>query len=198
MKESKLKNKVDELETNEAFVKVMHWFFSYPLMPISLSELAKEIEISKKTANKIVLALIEEGFLIKEEIGKAWRIHCNQKHWYNSTNKISYNLLLVYNLLYRSRLIEKIYKETGSPRAIILFGSYRKGDDTEKSDIDLAVEVIGNNDMQIIDLGTVEQLGYRKNVRINLHVFSRNKINLNLFSNISNGIVIEGFMEVRP
>jgi len=52
--------------------------------------------------------------------------------------------------------------------------------------------------MQIIDLGTVEQLGYRKNVRINLHVFSRNKINLNLFSNISNGIVIEGFMEVRP
>jgi len=47
MKESKLKNKVDELETNEAFVKVMQWFFSYPLMPISLSDLAKESIVIK-------------------------------------------------------------------------------------------------------------------------------------------------------
>ena len=47
-------------------------------------------------------------------------------------------------------------------------------------------------------LGIVEQLGYRKKVNVNLHVFSRNKIDLNLFVNIANGIVLDGFLEVRP
>ena len=52
--------------------------------------------------------------------------------------------------------------------------------------------------MQIIGLGVVEQLGYRKNVPINLYIFSRNKIDLNLFANIANGFVLDGFLEVRP
>lgn len=189
--------KVELIKLNEAYTKVIQWFFSYPLLPISLSDLAKELSISKKTANRIVLQLLEEGFLIKEEVGKSWRISCNQKHMYNSTSKISYNLSLVYQLLYEARIIEEIYKIVGNPRAIILFGSYRKGDDTEKSDIDLAVEVVGNEELKIIHLGNLPQLGYRKNIPINLHIFSRNKIDLNLFSNIANGIVIEGFLEVR-
>ena len=41
-------------------------------------------------------------------------------------------------------------------------------------------------------------IGYRKNVPVNVHVFSRNKIDLNLFANIANGIILEGFLEVRP
>ena len=189
--------KVELIELNEAYNKVIQWFFSYPLLPISLSELAKELSISKKTANKIVLQLLEEGFLIKEEVGKTWRISCNQKHIRNSTTKISHNLLLIYQLLYEARVIENIYKIVGNPKAIILFGSYRKGDDTEKSDIDLAVEVVGNEELKIVHLGNLQQLGYRKNIPINLYIFSRNKIDLNLFSNIVNGIVIEGFLEVR-
>ena len=189
--------KVELIELNEAYNKVIQWFFSYPLLPISLSELAKELSISKKTANKIVLQLLEEGFLIKEEVGKTWRISCNQKHIRNSTTKISHNLLLIYQVLYEARVIENIYKIVGNPKAIILFGSYRKGDDTEKSDIDLAVEVVGNEELKIVHLGNLQQLGYRKNIPINLYIFSRNKIDLNLFSNIVNGIVIEGFLEVR-
>ena len=78
-----------------------------------------------------------------------------------------------------------------------MFGSYRWGTDVEESDIDIAVEVIDNKDMQIIQLGIIEQLGYKKKVPVNLHVFSRNKIDLNLFANIANGIILEGFLEVR-
>jgi predicted nucleotidyltransferase len=189
--------KVEFLELNEAYSKVIQWFFSYPTLPISLSELAKELSISKKTANGIVLKLLDEGFLIKEEIGKAWRISCNQKHVYNHTRKISYNLSLVYQLLYEAGIINEIIKIVGNMKAIVLFGSYRKGDDNEKSDIDLAIEVVGNEELKIVNLGNLPQLGYRKNVPINLHIFSRNKIDLNLFSNIANGIVIAGFLEVR-
>ena len=190
--------KIALLEKNEAYIKVMHWFFSYPLLPISLSDLAKELKISKKTASEIVNTLLKEGFLLKEEIGKTWRISCNQEHIYNFTRKISYNLALVYQTLYDSGIINEIYKIAGNPKSIILFGSYRKGDDTDKSDLDLAVEVVGNDEMKIIPFVNMSQLGYRRNVQVNLHLFSRNKIDLNLFSNIANGIIIEGFLEVRP
>jgi len=189
-------NKIKMIELNESYNKVLQWFFSYPSLPISLSELARELSISKKTANVIVVGLIDENFLIKEEIGKTWRITCNMKHSYNFTRKISYNLLLVYNLLYEEGLIKAIYEKVGNAKAIILFGSYRKGDDNEKSDLDIAVEVIGNQDLKIINLGNVSQLGYRNNVPVNLHVFSRSKIDVNLFSNIVNGIALAGFMEV--
>ncbi|MFH1364979.1 MAG: nucleotidyltransferase domain-containing protein [archaeon] len=189
--------KVELINLNEAYGKVMHWFFSYPSLHIGLSDLAKELKISKKTATQIVSQLISEGFLIKEEVGRAWRISCNQKHIYNFTKKISYNLSLVYKLIYDNGLIQEFYKLAGNSKSTILFGSYRKGDDTDKSDLDIAVEVSDNKGMRIIELGVLPQFGYRKNVSVNLHIFSRNKVDLNLFNNIANGIVLEGFLEVK-
>ena len=47
------------------------------------------------------------------------------------------------------------------------------------------------------DVG-LEKLGFRTNVKVNLHIFSRNKIDLNLFANIANGIILSGFLEVLP
>ena len=44
----------------------------------------------------------------------------------------------------------------------------------------------------------LEKLGFRKNVKVNIHIFSRNKIDLNLFTNIANGIVLDGLLEVHP
>jgi len=189
--------KVDVTQLNDAYIKVMQWFFSYPLTPISLTDLSTNLNISKKTASIVVKRLIEEEFLLKDEIGRVWRIHCNQKHYYNFTKKVSYNLSLIYSLLYENGLINEIYKITGNPKTIILFGSYRKGDDVETSDIDIAVEVVSNEKLKIIPLGNLEIFGYRKNVPVNLYIFSRNKIDLNLFANIVNGIVLEGFLEVR-
>ena len=82
--------------------------------------------------------------------------------------------------------------------AVVLFGSYRKGDDVRESDLDLAVEVLGNEELQIIELGIITNLGYRENVKVNVHVFTRNKIDLNLFTNVANGILLQGLLEVRP
>jgi len=185
---------VNVKEFEEAYPKTILWFFAYPEKEFSLSELAGQLEISKTTANQIITKLVKEGFLRKEVIGKVWRISCNKNHKYNFTKKIAYNLLYIYS----SDIVEKIHQFISNPRAIILFGSYRKGDDTEKSDLDIAVEVLDNDNLKIKQLGIIKKFGYRQNVVVNLHIFSRNKIDLNLFSNIANGIVLEGFLEVRP
>ncbi|MEK6891655.1 MAG: nucleotidyltransferase domain-containing protein [Nanoarchaeota archaeon] len=194
----KLKN-VDLIEENQAYLKILNWFFSFPNMEVSLNDLSQQLRISKTTANKIVSELERKGFLKKEVLGRIWRISCNQNHPYNFTRKIAYNLSWVYESVIINLTKEIVLKDRGiTPRAIILFGSYRKGDDTEKSDIDIAVEVLDNKDTQVIQLGVLPQFGYRTKVPINLHIFSRNKIDLNLFANIANGIVLEGFLEVRP
>ena len=100
-------------------------------------------------------------------------------------------------IIYGANIVDWVYKTIGSPRAIILFGSYRKGDNNSSSDVDIAAEAVGNKELEIINLGKF-RLGSRKNVTVNLHIFSRNKVDLNLFANIANGIVLDGFLEVRP
>ncbi|MBM3232430.1 hypothetical protein FJZ21_03600 [Candidatus Pacearchaeota archaeon] len=186
-------NKYEDLELGLGTLNIVYWFFGYPEVKTTLSELANELGISKKTASKVVTELANEKFLNVEQIGKAWRISCNIQHPYNKILKIGYNLSNVYN----SGIIEEIYKIIGNPKAIILFGSYRKGDDIGSSDLDIAVEIVGNSELHIKNIGKIN-MGYRKNVPVNLHVFTRNKIDLNLFANIANGIVLDGFLEVRP
>lgn len=184
---------VSPLEATDAYGKIQYYFFDFPDKEFSLNDLCSTLKISKTTANTVVKHLIGEGFLEIEMLGKLWRISCNQKHSYNITRKIPYHL----QLIYESGVIEVIREKVPSVRTIILFGSYRKGDDNEKSDIDVAAEIISDDDYKIIEMGTVPQLGYRQNVPVTLHVFSRNKISLNLFANIANGIILEGFLEVR-
>jgi len=186
-------NKVNSQEV-EAYQKILFWFFSYPNKEFSLSDIAKELNISKNTASYITNELCKEEFLKIQTIGRIWRISCNKNHIYNYSKKISYNLMMVYE----SGIIEEIHKIIPNPKNIILFGSYRKGDDDENSDIDIAIEIIGNEEPKIHELGVISKFAYRKDVLVNLHIFSRNKIDINLFSNIANGIVLEGFLEVRP
>ena len=180
------------LESNEPYLKVMRWFFSFPEKKIGLNNIIEEVNISKTTANRVINRLEKEGFLIKEVIGKAWRINCNQKHRYNRTKKICYNL----ELIYESGIIKEI-DEKYKPKSMVLFGSYRKGDDNEKSDIDIAVEIVSNIGLKIEEFGILEKFGFRKNVEINVHIFSRKKINNNLFANIANGIILDGFLEIK-
>ncbi len=194
MKQTKITLKdVSVYETERIFNKCLVWFYSYPKTKIGLTELARTINSSKSATKQIVESLIEKQVLNREIIGKAWLLSANQQHPSFVTKKISYNLQTVY----ASGIIDAVYKIVPSPRVIALFGSYRWGMDVEESDIDIAVEVIDNRNLEIIRLGIIEKLGYKKNVPVNIHIFSRKKISLNLFANIANGIVLDGFLEVK-
>ena len=184
------------MELNEAYQKVLYWFFSFPDIETGLNKLSSDLKISKTTAKNIVNKLVKEGFLDKKIYGKTWRIKCNQDHWHNSTTKIAFNLSMIYSA-YHSFLRDEIKSIVGNYSSITLFGSYRKGDNNEKSDIDIAVEVTDNKELRIVKLGAIPEFGFKKNVPVNLHVFSRRKIDINLFSNIANGIILEGFLEVK-
>ncbi len=183
---------VSDLE--RAYDKLHAWFYAYPSKEFSLNELIDNLGMSKTTAGVVVSRLAKEGFISISQIGKTWRIKANLNHPHFTTKKIPFNLQGVYE----SGIIGWVRDNIPNARAIILFGSYRKGDDIEDSDLDIAVEVISNEPIKIISGLTLKNLGYRKNVKVNLHVFSRNNIDLNVFANIANGFVLDGFLEARP
>jgi predicted nucleotidyltransferase/biotin operon repressor len=181
---------------DEAYQKTLVWYYSFPNAELGLSDLAREVGMSKTTANKIVERLMKEGFLVRKVYGKTWSISCDKSHPYNIIRKVPFNLSGVLEA-YSGGMRKSILKVEPNPIAVVLFGSYSKGDDNDKSDIDIAVEVIGDKNMTM-ELGSISEFGYRKNVAINLHIFSRKTVDPNLFANIVNGMVIEGFLEARP
>ena len=189
--------KIGLMELNEAYQKVLFWFFSFPDIETGLNDLSSDLKISKTTAKRIINELVKEGFLNKKVYGKTWSITCNTDHNFILSGKIPFNLAMIYDA-YNDGLRDAILNIVGNAKSIVLFGSYRKGDDNEKSDIDIAVEVSNDEEVRIVELGVIPKFGFRENIKVNLHLFSRNKIDLNLFSNIANGIVLEGFLEVRP
>ncbi|MBI2575273.1 nucleotidyltransferase domain-containing protein [Candidatus Woesearchaeota archaeon] len=83
----------------------------------------------------------------------------------------------------------RFMEERLSPKAIVLFGSYQRGEDIEGSDVDIFVECKKEG----LDLRRFEKQIGRK---IELH-FSDNFASYpkELKNNIMNGIVLSGFLE---
>lgn len=189
-------NKIEEryaiegvkLNIKDPYFKVIALFFSFPERCFQLNQIVKLARVSKINANKIVNTLFKQEFITKEIIGKSWQVKCEKSHKFNKTKKIPYNLWLVYE----SGILEQIKSKIGAYKSIILFGSYRKGDDTENSDLDIAIQSFTESKHEINEFCLIKNLGYRQNVEVSLHIFSNKNINKYLLDNIKNGVTLEG------
>jgi len=185
--------------------RVAEVLFNFPDKEFSLSDLAKEAGVAKAHIGAILNEFLAAEFIRVEKLSKIWRIRANMANGHFLKSKIIYNL----NFVYRSGLVEVINQRYGHPKAIILFGSFRRGEDITSSDIDLAVEtgedidpsatmlqqaVHGENKAIAQQLKEIEKKIKR---RVQVFVFNRKSVDLNVFNNIANGIVLLGFLEVK-
>ncbi|MFA4819906.1 MAG: nucleotidyltransferase domain-containing protein [Candidatus Aenigmatarchaeota archaeon] len=92
--------------------------------------------------------------------------------------------------IYESGLVEFL-KENFPSCAVIVFGSFAKGEDTHKSDIDIAIMGTKNKNL---DLSGFEKK-FMKEIRINFYK-SLKEINNELKSNILGGILLSGWIEL--
>jgi len=110
----------------------------------------------------------------------------------NRDNAMAVHFKRVENLkmVYESGLVD-ILEERFPGSTIILFGSFSKGEDTIKSDMDIAI--IGSKS-KTIDLSYYEKIFERK---ININFYdSLKEIHKNLRENLLNGIVLIGGVEL--
>jgi predicted nucleotidyltransferase len=173
--------------------KVAGVLFKYPEKEFSLSDLAKEAGVAKANIGSILDDFQELGLISIEKLSKIWRIRANQTNQVYAKSKILHNL----NFVYMGGLVEFLVDHYNNPKSVVLFGSFRKGEDISSSDIDIAIESDEVKEYKVInmrELSEFEKIICRK---IQIHLFNRKNVDPNVFSNIANGIVLWGFLEVN-
>ncbi len=153
---------------------------------LSQREIAQILKVSPTAVMNSIKKLKETGLI---NLKKTKTINFIS---FNRDNKRAIELKRIENLknIYISELFN--YLETAlAGSTIILFGSYSKGEDTNNSDIDLAI--IGRKD-KILNLEKYEKTLNRK---ININFYDNwNNIHKHLKNNILNGIVLVGGVEL--
>ena len=65
------------------------------------------------------------------------------------------------------------------------------------SDIDIAIENDETKSYEIIGLRELSEFEKAIDRKIQIHIFNRKEIDIHVFNNIANGIVLFGFLEVK-
>jgi len=166
-------------------LKVIEVFFKNPDKSFHIRELARMTGLSSTGIIKIIKKLKKENLLVskKEKVTEEVKPTFNNKF---------YLIKKIYNIysLYESRLIDYLKKFYEEPKSIILFGSYSKGLDTEKSDIDICV-ITDKNDLP--DLTIFEK---KLNRKINIINSNINNMKKEFKNSLINGNVLEGYIEL--
>jgi len=171
---------------------VMELFFKYPSLSFSLSEVAKKTGLSKATVSKVINNLHKAKIVNIEDLRVVYRIRAANENQEYRREKIIRNIAAVV----RSNIAEFLAQEYKNPRCIVLFGSFRRGEDDEGSDVDIAVEVSGKKEPETLEFDEFKSVEEELNRKISVHVFNREKIDRNVFMNIANGVVLQGLLEV--
>ncbi|MEK6871948.1 MAG: nucleotidyltransferase domain-containing protein, partial [Nanoarchaeota archaeon] len=150
--------------------KVAELFFIFPEKEFSLSDIAKETGVAKANLGEIINNLEKIGFLTVEKLSKIWRIRADRSNLNFLRNKIIYNL----NFVYQSGLVEFLYQHYKHPKSIVLFGSFRKGEDVTGSDIDIAIEQDEFKEYHTVALRELSEFEKQIGRKIQLHEYNRN------------------------
>jgi len=160
--------------------KVWLFFVTNPLTEVHIRELARKLNLSPTTVLKLLAPLMKKDLLKTKKEGKNTIIASN----YDNELFIFYKKWSNLVLLIDSEIISEI--KVNNPNSIVLFGSYSIGEDTEKSDIDIATDVNVK-----INIEKYETILKRK---IQIHNIN-NSINPLLLENIKQGILLYGVMK---
>ena len=190
----KVTKKYLRLLIQNSIQRVLEVLFRYPEREFSLSDIAKEAEVAKPHIGRVLANLEQLGFIAIVKLTKIWRIKANQQSGNFLKSKVVYNL----NFVYQSGLVEFLIDHFGNPKAIVLFGSFRRGEDFSTSDIDIAIETDETEEYKTFGLQILSDFEKEIGRKIQLHLFNRKKVDIYVFNNIANGIVLSGFLEVKP
>ena len=172
------------LEKNNRY-KLLKIFLFNPTEEFRLRELSRLSNISPPSVMSYLKGFEKDGlikFLNKRGIPF-------YKSEINNEKFREYKKISIFFELNDSGLADFLWDEL-SPRAIILYGSYAKGESIEDSDLDLFI--IGKEKKINLDK-------YEEKLGLSIHLFFEDdvkKIPKELKNNIINGIVIRGYLKL--
>lgn len=172
------------MEANES--RIADLFFQQPMAKFHVRQIGRLANLDTKTVMKYLGGLSrKEIALRKKEKGKFAHYEANRLSPLYRHEKSH----AVIERIYGSGLISYIWGQL-HPKAVVLFGSMRKGTYHEGSDIDIFIQA----EKTRLDLSSFERKLGR---RINLLFESQPKtLSKGLLQNIYNGYVLDGELEI--
>jgi|SRR3989344_4764533 len=171
---------------------LLKYFIKEPEREFHVRELAKLDRKSPTTISKHLNKLKNEGLLLSRKKLNHLLFKANTENQHFKDLKIFFNI----KSLRESGLIGCLIDEFNQPEAIILFGSFRRGEDTQQSDIDILIISPLKKEINLIKFEKI------LNRKIQLFIYPNSEIdkmkikNKELLNNWINGLVLHGFWEL--
>ncbi len=164
--------------------RVLAVFLRNPTTDFQLRELKKMTMLGEPTIKRALDILNKRG-IIKRREGKIYPYYEADRD-----SDVFKTIKLARTLFVLNAVVKEVSEKT-RPNCMVLFGSAAKGEDTEKSDIDIFVQARRYE----FNFSSAEK---RLDRKINL-VFESDtkKLSSELLNNLANGITLYGFLEVR-
>ena len=164
--------------------KVLAEIFSKPTYKFHIRELASLTKLNPNTIINIIKGLEKEKIIMINKKKHITEIFSNMESVKTLNEKRLFNLRQLCN----SGIIEAIKKDY-DPEAIVLMGSYSRGEDVERSDIDI---VIITSKKKIME---TEKFGKILRRKIQLMPLEYKDISEEFYTNLINGIVLYGYIK---
>jgi predicted nucleotidyltransferase len=168
--------------------KLLEYFLVHPTKELHVRGLSRKLGISPPWVVKLAEGLMKENLLIikKSKETNLKLIKADRENEKFKSIKRAFNLYS----LYWSGFVNDIVKSYKKPECIVLFGSYSRGEDTEKSDIDICV-INGERAKKNWDI-------YEKklNRKIKIIELKKNRIEKEFKNTLANGIVLYGYLDL--
>ncbi|MBI2140555.1 nucleotidyltransferase domain-containing protein [Candidatus Woesearchaeota archaeon] len=165
---------------------IMEYFFINPTAKLRVREIERILKLPLPSVIRYCKELEKEEILTTDTTGNVTFYTGSRSEAYLLEKKL-FNIKQAYT----SGLINYLKAELSNP-AIVLFGSYAKGEDTENSDIDLYLETPSKKQVNLEKFSRL----LKRTIQVFQYKNLREISNPNLANNIANGITLNSFIEV--
>ena len=174
------------LDTNKQDV-LLKYFLRNPTEEVHLRQLSRKVSVAFPWVRKMVLGLVKKGILVQKKEHGLVLVKSNGENELFRALKRSYNLFSILS----SGIVSFLIDNYSHPEAVVLFGSYCRGEDSETSDIDIAVVTKRHI---VTDVSIFEKSLLKK---IKILELDSTRIQSEFLNTLANGIVLYGYLEVK-
>lgn len=166
---------------------IKEYFLTNPTAKLRVRGIERELKLPLPSVIRYCKELMKESILTSIKTGDVVFYTADKANEKFILEKRFYNIRKVYD----SGMIDQIKQELSNP-PIVLFGSFARGEDIERSDIDLYIETSSKKEIKL------ER--FEKFLKRRIQIFRKKSIgeieNPHLANNIINGVVLNNHLEV--
>ena len=134
-------------------LKALDYFFDEPFQEVYLRELARRVDLSVFSVKTAVDDLVEGGLLVERRVGRLRYLRANMENLFFRFLKIAFNVKKILDC----GIVGFLKEHVPALSSVVLFGSWAKGENDKKSDVDILV--IGQRPVEFDVSGFEARLG---------------------------------------